>query len=233
MYKLRLALAGLLVAAATSLQAASVTFVYAARITQVNFDINDALVGSLVSGSYTFDSRASDDSTDVTVASYTMTGPPFGMTGSVPGASFATHDFLNITVAAAADGVRSRYAVLALSDDGGLSFDLLLQQSAGESVVGAPLPLDPPPIGMFDIRTLHIVENIAASQVQIDAELTALAAAPVPEPSAGLLLMAGLAVVGSLARFRLRPPRVGVQALPESFPTPHAGQAFAKELLLL
>ena len=105
MRPLRLTLAALLLAAVTELQAVPLTFSYAALITQVNLDPGDALVGSTLSGSYTFDPDAANDASDPSFGSYTMTGPPFGMTAIVAGASFATTDFLNITAAVGADGI--------------------------------------------------------------------------------------------------------------------------------
>src|SRR4051794_30812977 len=97
------------------ISAAPLTFLYSAEITQVNLDLNDPLVGSLVTGSYTFDSSAPDDSGDPTYSSYTFTGPPFGMAATISGSSFVTNDFLNILAAEDVDGNLTRYVVSALS----------------------------------------------------------------------------------------------------------------------
>jgi hypothetical protein len=114
----RLTCACVLLGLLTFASAAPITVQFTGAVTQVPIDdvYGDIAFGSLMQGSYIFDSTAVDlIPGDPATGSYTSFGAPFGMSVSLAGHSFSALDSLNIGIF---NSFVDQYTVFALGKAG-------------------------------------------------------------------------------------------------------------------
>jgi hypothetical protein len=175
--------------------AASITVQFTGIVTQVPIDdiYGDITAGSLFAGSYTFNSTAVDlIPADPASGSYTSSGVPFEMLVSIDGHVFTASDSVNIGIF---NSFVDQYTVLALGASGDLALELFLQDNAATVFANDGLPLTAPLLGAFAIKDFHSHQVAVGGEVQVDGQVTSLSVSTVPEPSAGLLVCAGLVVL--------------------------------------
>jgi hypothetical protein len=198
--------------------AAPVTFAFTGAVTQAMFDPNDPSGGEITfgtafSGSYTFESTASDRIASPGSGAYdSPIGAPYGFAVNFgPGHDFITSDALSIGVVDNAGGI-DIYSVLACF--GGftcpdITIELFLGDLEQSVFYGDALPLGELPFHAFEVATFALRGLIDGNQVEILGQLDSLTCTdgcasqqpqPVPEPGTLMLLAPALAWIGGLRR---------------------------------
>jgi hypothetical protein len=201
-------------------EAAPVTFAFTGAVTQTMFDPNDPSGGEITfgtgfSGSYTFESTASDQIASPGSGSYASpAAAPYGFAVNFgPGHDFITSDALTVGVFDNAGGMDG-YSVLACF--GGftcpnITLELFLADLDGSAFAGDALPLDSLTFGAFEVATFALRGLIDGNQVEILGNLDSLSCTdgcvpqqpqPIPEPGTLLLLSPALAALGWRRRAR-------------------------------
>lgn len=223
MRQLVVAFVGLCSFLVTPVQASPVTFDFTGTVTGVGSDDLGlgVAVGTPITGSYTFDSSASNVRPPGGSASYQMGGSPYGFTALILGHPFGTSDFLAVNVVN--NNPDDEYGILACA--GGLSgcsasgdtylvFNWLLTDSTRAAFSSTALPLTPPSPAAFQTNFFEL-DNLTASGAleSVQGRITTLSQPSevvVPEPGALLLLGSGF---GALA-FAQRALRFSILAPP-------------------
>ena len=209
----------LLAATAPAIEASPITFNFTGIVTGVGSDDFGLAVdvGTPITGSYTFNSSASNANPPGGSASYQMSGSPYGFTAFISGQNFATSDFLAVNVVN--NNPDDEYGVLACA--GGLSgcsasadvhlvFNWLLTDSTRTALGSSALPLTPPSLAAFQTNFFELdVLTQSGAYENVQGRITGLALATqatAPEPGAILLFGVGLS---ALVFARRRPGRNG------------------------
>jgi hypothetical protein len=201
-------------------EAAPVTFAFTGAVTQTMFDPNDPSGGEITfgtnfSGSYTFESTASDQISTPGSGSYASpAAAPYGFAVNFgPGHDFITSDALTIGVFDNAGGMDG-YSVLACFGDftcPNITLELFLGDFDGSALAGDALPLDSLTFDAFEVATFALRGLIDGNQVEILGNLASLSCTdgcvpqqpqPIPEPGTLLLLSPALAAIGLRRRAR-------------------------------
>ena len=189
----------LLAAASATCGAAAVTFSFSGAVTSDPFGVSST--GAPISGSFTFDSGATDAVSGVQTGSFASIGPEFGFVATVDSNTFAVPGSVTVNVANNI-GV-DQYGVIGQS--AGLTLELFMQDATASALASDALLLTPPSLGAFAFREVRLFGADAEFLGSIDA-LTCLSgctpATPVPAP--GSLLLGATALL-ALARSRARP----------------------------
>ena len=199
--------------ASTLAHAGPITFNFTGTVTQVPID--DLATGiqplDLITGSFTFDSTAIDAIAAPTSASYTSTGPAFGMTASIGAGAvtFSESGLLNVGIL---NSFVDQYTITATSPT--LTMDLFFQDNTGAAFSSDGLPLSPPSLAAFLQREFHLDEtDVAGNETQADGIINSLTcgsgcvASNVPEPPSAALLLMGAILLGGLRSARRRKPK--------------------------
>jgi hypothetical protein len=176
---------------------------FAGNITQVPIDevFGDINAGDAIAGSFSYDTSALDlIPLDSSTGSYTFSAP-FGMNVSIGAHTFSTSGSLNIGIL---NSFVDQFSVLATSETGDLTFEILLQDDAGAVLADDHLPHSALALAGFDQRDFHFDGLFDGSEVQADGTLDPLAAQDVPEPATQAEVVTGLFVLLALARNRRR-----------------------------
>ncbi len=188
--------------------AGPVTFDFEGMVTSTVFDPSDPFGGTIVSGtpitgSYTFESTAVDPIPTPVVGSYSMFGPPYGMTVDIGGNVFTTDDFLNVGVANDIGLGKDQYTVLGQEGSppapGSLSIQLFFEDPTGTVFSDDSLPLVEPDVGAFTTADFFLDAFLDFNNVTHHIEIRGTIKA-IPEP--GVLLLMGAAAVLGLRRRR-------------------------------
>ena len=202
----------LAVFAPASAGAAPITFLFTGHVTQVAAldpasPFPDPVdVGTPFSGRFRFDGASPDlVPLDAQTGSYTSSGTPYGIRLSLAGLTFAFPS-VNIGVLNDYAGPTDYYLVTFAESAGpgnptGTLVELTLIDDSGTAFSGDALPLLPPALGDFLVRSFLFTDTILGNQVEIGGEIESLVVKAAPEPSTMLLLV--LPAVG-LIRRRLR-----------------------------
>ena len=140
---------GLLVAAHA--RAVPITFFFTGSVTDDPFGLSS--FGAPISGSYTFESAATDAIAGASAGSYPSVGPGFGFTANVDGTSYSL--FGSLVVNTANDIGVDQYG--AIATDASLTLEVFFQDATQTALSSDELPLVPPPIGAFnDFRQFRL-----------------------------------------------------------------------------
>lgn len=201
--------------------AAPVTFGFGGRVTSTSFGPddqpypNEITILTTFTGGYTFDSSAPDADPASSVGGYAMAGAPFGLSIDIGGNAFATANRLLVEV----DDAPSLDAYVLVAGNLALfrlEVGLTLQDPTGTALPGDGLPLTPPALAAFAIRTLDFRNDVLdRGLVHITGRIDSLSClagcaaagggSPLPAPPTLLLLSAPLALAGlSLPNVRAR-----------------------------
>jgi hypothetical protein len=187
-------------------RAAPVQFTFTGSVTDIPVNETSLVVspGDPISGSYIFESTTPDGAASATEGSYTApSGAPYDLSVTVGGNLFSTNDFLNVGIANFGS-LGDFYTVLACSPDvscADLEMELFLQDLDGTALTSDALPLTPPDLSLFAIRTFHVFALIGGNALQIEGTIDTLTCptcvpTPIPEPGTLWLMVAGLMLVG-------------------------------------
>jgi hypothetical protein len=202
-----LAIVGLLTFLGTpEVRAAPVQFTFTGSVTDIPVNDTSLVVspGDSIIGSYTFESTTPDGAASATEGSYTApSGAPYGLSVTIGGNPFSTQDFLNIGIANFGL-LGDVYTVLGCSPDVGctdLELEIALRDIDGTAFSSDALPLTPPLLSLFEIRTFHVFALLGGNELQIEGTIDALTCptcvpTPIPEPGTLGLMVAGLVLVG-------------------------------------
>ena len=194
--------------------AAPLTYSFTGSVTQATFLPNDPFAGAIAigtafSGSYTFESTATDDIPFPSNGSYTSFGVPYEFTATIGGFTFATSDVLNIGVG---NGAADQYSVLACAGGPfcfGSTWSIFMEDVDGTALAGDALPIPAPLLAAFETAVFGFRGFVNDNFVDIAGQLETLTCSagcepvgtPVPEP--GTLML----VASALAAMRLRKRR--------------------------
>ena len=174
--------------------ATPVTFGFTGSVTDDPFGLSS--FGAPISGSYTFDSTATDAiAADPASASYPSTGAGFGFSATVDGTPYAVSGTLSI-------GILNAFVdqYLPTADDGTLTLGLFFEDATASAFFSDALPLAPPPLADFAFRQFRLFGTDVEFLGTVDT-LVCGASCSVPEPGTLLLLLgAGLAGLASRRR---------------------------------
>jgi hypothetical protein len=203
--------AGLCAGWAAPCVAAPITYSFTGSVTQATFLPSDPFggaigIGTAFSGSYTFESTATDSNAVATNGSYIMMGMPYVFTATIGGFTFATSDALNINLA---NGATDQLSVLGCAGGPfcfGSTWSLFLDDADGTALSSDALPIPAPLLSAFEVALFGFRGFVDDRFVDIVGQLDSLACSagcepvgtPVPEP--GTMLLVGSA----LAALRLR-----------------------------
>jgi hypothetical protein len=195
--------------------AAPITFDFTGSVTQATFDPNDPFAGGIgfgtaFSGSYTFESAATDNIPFPSNGSYNSFGLPYLFTVTIGSFTFSTSDALNVSTG---DGPSDQYSVLACAGGPfcfGSSASLFLEDLDGAVFAGDALPYPAPPLSAFEVALFTFRGFVDGNQVEILGQLESLVCSagcdpvggPIPEP--GTLILVGSALTFGAARLRRR-----------------------------
>jgi hypothetical protein len=200
-----------------------VTFDFTGSVTQTVFSPNDPFAGTIgfgtsFSGSYTFETTATDNIPFASHGSYNSFGSPYEFTVTIGGFTFSTSDVLTISVG---NGPTDQYSVLACAGSPfcpGSSASLLLEDLDGAAFGSDALPYPAPLLSAFEVALFTYRGFVDDNEVEIIGQLDSLVCSagcdpvgtPVPEP--GTLML----VASALAALRVRRRRYGVALAPDS-----------------
>jgi hypothetical protein len=196
--------------------AAPITFDFAGSVTQTSFAPNDPFAGAIAvdtafSGSYTFESTATDNIPFPSNGYYSSFGLPYLFTVTIGSFTFSTSDALSVSTG---NGPSDQYSVLACTGGGpfcfGSSASLFLEDLDGSVFAGDALPFPAPPLSAFEVALFTYRGFVNDNQVEIIGQLDSLVCSagcgpvgdPVPEP--GTLLLLGSALTLTASRLRRR-----------------------------
>jgi hypothetical protein len=192
---------------AEEVQAVPVIFAFGGTVTQTSFDPDDPFnntiqFGTLIGGIYVFESTTANaipPPADASLGSYSVSGPPYGMTVNIGGNIFNTNELLNIGVANNIGPGVDQYTVLAQQGTpGGLSdfltLELFLQDDQGTAFSSTALPLTPPDLSQFEVHQFRLdaLQTIGGTVFQYEIQGSVNSLARIPEPGTVPLLGAGL-----------------------------------------
>ena len=163
------------------------------------------------SGSFSFDSTASDGIADPSTAAYAMAGPPYGMSVVFnDGSNDALSDIFNVLVSDNLGGW-DWFGVLAQNASATQSLGFTLLDFTASLFSSDALPLPPGGLTLANFGSAQFVYETTAGYLQghLDA-LTCTSgcnavARDLPEPATGALVLSGLLAAGMHTR-RRRPP---------------------------
>jgi hypothetical protein len=189
----------------SSSTAAPITFFFTGAVTQTNFDPEDPFAGSIVfgttfSGSFSFESTATDGTPDASTGSWTSpAGAPYRLMVTIGGSVFTATDFLNVGLTDDLPGPLDQYTVLAcVTSCADFAIEIQFGDTDATVFDGVALPLDAPTFGEFEVVNFAVRGDVQGNQVEILGRLTSL----VPEPSTGVLCTMALAALGRCRRLR-------------------------------
>jgi hypothetical protein len=202
--------------------AALTTFEFTGTVTQVNLDPGDPFNGTIgfgtpFSGFYTFESTTPDSVLAPSTGSYIMSGTSTGMRINIGGNIFSTVDFLAVGIANNFAGPVDQYTVFAEANSGNLEIELFFQDGAATVFSNDALPLTPPPMANFAMRTFSLIALANSNQVQIDGNIdtlslsTPVSVGPVAVPAitecgmVALMMLLGLGALYCLRKQKMEP----------------------------
>jgi len=178
---------------ATGAYAFPITFSFTGSVTDDPFGLSS--FGAPISGTYTFDSAASDADPTPSVGSYPSIGPGFGFSANVDGTNYAVAGSLSVNVAN--DITVDQYG--AIATDVALTLELFFEDATQTALSSDALPLAPPAIAGFGFRQFRLFSDDAQFLGTVDtlicsAGCDGVGGGRVPEPGMvwvlGTLLMA-------------------------------------------
>lgn len=206
MMRLKTIYAGLLAAVACLVfpgytLAVPITVAFSGSVTDDPF-----LTGYLsFSGSYTFDSSATDAVAASDTGSYTSTGPSFGMTVDFDSGALIANAFGSINIGIANFGLVDQFTVTAI--DGATTLELFLEDSDASAFASDAMPATVPPFADFEVRQFRWFYDDVDSPGEIIGTLDSLSCTAgcggggnVPEPPVGALIAAALLALAASRR---------------------------------
>jgi hypothetical protein len=175
--------------------ASLITFAYEGVITQTASP--GVLVGDSFYGSYTFDSLASGGSTG-SITNYRISGPDVNMTLNYGSYSFQSHDYSILVI----DGSCCVDIYRAQMEIDGVLYALSFITSNPNIITNSELLLSPPDISLFGQAQMSVNDNSISIPLQTRGNIASISAAPVPEPETYAMMLAGLGLLGFMARRR-------------------------------
>jgi hypothetical protein len=189
--------------------AAPVTFDFTGSVTQTMFDPSDPFAGGIsfgttFSGSYTFETTATDGIPFASNGSYNAFGAPYQFTVSIGGGfTFSTSDAVNIGVG---NGPADQYSVLACAGGPfcfGSTAAIFLEDLDGTVFASDALPLTAPALSAFETALFTFRGFVNDNQVEIIGALDSLVCSagcepvgtPIPEPGTLMLVASALAAL--------------------------------------
>lgn len=173
--------------------ASPITFSFTGTVSSDPFGLSS--FGAPISGSFNFDTAASDSIANPANGAFTSTGPGFGFSVAVDGTLYATFGVLTVNTAndiATGD----QYGVIA--SDAALSLELFLQDATALALTSDALPALPPALAAFAFRQFRLFGDDAEFLGTVDT-LACAAGCTVAEPgSLGLALLALTLILWSL-----------------------------------
>jgi hypothetical protein len=183
--------------ASVAAHAAPIAFNFTGTVTDDPFGLSS--FGAPISGSFTFDSAATDSIPDPSTGSFASSDPLFGFTVNVDGTLYSVIGSLVVNTANDIGGV-DQYGAIAL--DGPLTLELFLQDATGTALSTDALPLVPPAFAGFTVAQFRLFGD----DVEFLGDLTTLVCtagcSSVPEPGALLLLLTAALAARFLRRRR-------------------------------
>ena len=178
--------------------ASPITFVFTGSVTDDPFTLST--FGAPISGSYTFDSAATDAIPGPSTGSFASIGPQFGFLVNVDGTPYSVSGSLIVNTANNI-GV-DQYG--ALATDGALTLEVFLQDATQSALSSDALPLLPPLLSAFDVGQFRLFSADAEFLGSVDSLACSAGcgdpANTVPEPASIPLLLTAILLVACVAR---------------------------------
>lgn len=137
---------------------APITFSFAGSVTDDPFGLSS--FGAPISGSYTFDSTATNAIPGPNTGSYPSIGPAFGFNANVDGTNYSVSG--NLTVTTANNIGVDQYG--AIAQDATVTLELAFEDATQTALSSNALPLTPPSIGSFAFREFRLFTTNDSAQ---------------------------------------------------------------------